>query len=48
MHRMSFEVQKQQPAPPRKDLYWPALILLAMVVSLAWSLEPVLAAIIRS
>ena len=44
MHRMSFEISKPAPAP-RKDLYWPAMILLAMVVSLAWSLEPVLARI---
>ena len=42
MHRMSFEVRKPQPAP-RKDLYWPAFFLVAMVMSLAWSLEPVLA-----
>lgn len=46
MHRMSFEVQKSQPVP-RKDLYWPALILFAMVVCLAWSLEPVLAKLIN-
>ena len=47
MHRMSFEVRKTPPAAPRKDLYWPAMILFAMVVSLAWSLEPVLAKIIN-
>jgi len=46
MHRMSFEVRKYAPPPPRKDHYWPAFFLLAMVVSLAWSLEPVLAKII--
>jgi hypothetical protein len=45
MHRMSFEVQKIQPAP-RKDFYWPALILVAMVVSLAWAVEPLLARLI--
>jgi hypothetical protein len=45
MHRMSFEVQKQQPAP-RKDLYWPGFFLFAMVMSLAWALEPVLAKMI--
>jgi hypothetical protein len=46
MHRMSFEVQKMQPAP-RKDHYWPAMILFAMVVSLAWALEPMIAQIIN-
>ena len=46
MHRMSFEIRKSQPAP-RKDLYWPAFYLLAMVMSLAWSLEPVLAKLIN-
>ena len=43
MHRMSFEVRKSAPQASRKDLYWPAFFLLAMVMSLAWSLEPVLA-----
>jgi len=45
MHCMSFEIRKPQPAP-RKDFHWPAMILFAMVVSLAWSLEPVLAKIL--
>jgi hypothetical protein len=46
MHRMSFEVRKSQPAP-HKDHYWPAFILFAMAVSLAWSLEPLLAHLIN-
>jgi hypothetical protein len=44
---MRFEVQKSAAPPPRKDLYWPAMILFAMVVSLAWSLEPMLARLIN-
>jgi hypothetical protein len=43
MHRMSFEIGRPETSGPRKELYWPGLILLAVAVSLAWELEPLLA-----
>ena len=48
MHRMSFEVAHQKDESAKKSGGLSAILLVATVMLLAWSLEPVLKAILSS
>jgi hypothetical protein len=48
MHKMSFDIGKQQAGSDKKSGPWSAIFLIATVVILAWWLEPVLKAILSS
>ena len=48
MHKMSFEVAKQQDEAAKKSGGLSVILLIATAVILAWSLEPVLKAILSS
>ena len=42
MHRMSFEVRKQEAKGRRNGSGWPILLLVVTLVVLLWALEPAL------
>lgn len=46
MHRMSFDIGTQQTKSVKKSGRLPAILLFATVIILAWSLEPMLKAIV--
>ena len=48
MHKMSFDIGKQQAESDKKSGPWSAIFLIATLIILAWSLEPMLKAILSS